>query len=182
MRDAEVQRAWLLRLQLPAEARAVSLAALADTGPSSDRDDQGLDTALSELAQGLARALRRSGDAGLGAARAARARRLLFRIQCALGHPGLLMQLPGELHALRLHCKHLRYLLPPEAGAGASLRAAQQALGDWRDLALLERSLIAGAALPRSTALALARRRRLLMPAVENALQDMGQLSEADLS
>lgn len=188
-RDREAQRQWLLRLVPRPDAR---LRAWLDAQPPvagaehavNFRDLAPLIGATTrQLSRRLHSALRRDSARQLFAERAALAHRLLFRIQSALGHEAELVQMPRALHALRLDCKRLRYLLEAEeVAAVTTLRQAQQVLGDWHDVdALL-------AALRQADVLSLAAERRLLqaqkqlLQSAVNALQDLGALSEADLS
>lgn len=188
LRDHEVYRQWLPRLVPRPDARLLSWwsrpAPPAEVIASPRHRLVPLIRQLArELTPAWRQAVRAHGASALLAERDVLARRLLFRIQSALGDETALMHLPESLHALRLDCKRLRYLLEPTgAPAVKVLRRAQHALGDWRDVD----SLLT--ALRQDEVLSVAAARRItvahtgLLQAGVNALQDLGKLTEADLS
>lgn len=184
-RDREVQRQWLQRLLPQPDARLQAwLDAQSATLPDSPAQDA---AAVRELARdlpgALRRALRKDSGGALLRVRTAEIHRLLFRIQSALGREADLLQLPGPLHALRLDCKRLRYLLEPLGAAAVRvLRRAQHALGDWRDVDALLMALRQADALSAAAEQHLVRAHEQFLQSAVNALQDLGELSEADLS
>lgn len=184
-RDREVQRHWLQRLLPHPDAR---LQAWLDTQsamlPDSPAQDAAAVSALArDLPAALRQALRKDSGGALLTVRAAETHRLLFRIQSALGGETALLQLPEPLHALRLDCKRLRYLLEPlGAPAVKVLRRAQHALGDWRDVDSLLAVLRTADALSPAAEQQLLRVHEQFLQSAVNALQELGELSEADLS
>ncbi len=187
-RDHEVQRQWLLRLVSRPDAR---LLAWWQSPPPSDGSDAISPRVLRPLVRQLTRelprawhrALQHEGDAVLRQAQEALARRLLFRIQSALGDEAQLVQLPEPLHALRLNGKRLRYLLEPAAAPAVQvLRHAQHALGDWRDVDSLQRLLDQEGLLSGAAARQIRAAHTELLQVAVNALQDLDKLTEADLS
>lgn len=177
LRDREVRIDWLHRL---GQDEAIDVAGHEATAVVFAQ--AGLKPVINKLSRHLPRALRRDDSHRLLALRDAEARRLLFRIQCALGDRASLPALPTVLHVLRLDCKHLRYLLADDAPAMTALREAQQALGDWRDLDRLAGELTEQGSLPAGVARRLASERRGLLQSLDKALQHLDGLSEADLS
>ncbi len=177
LRDREVQQQGLRELLSPAAATAMTVTTALRPAPDVP------DSLLARLNRRLARIWRDQDADDLIAVRDAHARRLLFRIQCALGQPALLLQLPDAIHVLRLDCKHLRYLIESlEAPALPALRAAQQVLGDLRDLDLLRVALAEAGSLTAAASARLRQRRAHLVQLAGNALQDLDGLSDADLS
>lgn len=185
-RDREVQRHWLQRLLPHPDARLQAWLD-AQSAPLPEQPAHAVCDDVRALARdlpgALRQALRRDSGGALLSVRAAETHRLLFRIQSALGREADLLQLPAPLHALRLDCKRLRYLLEPlGAPAVRVLRRAQHALGDWRDVDCLLMALREAGVLSAAAEQQLGRAHEQFLQSAAHALQDLGELSEADLS